>query len=78
MKVIIYGKGGCPNCVNAKNLCEQKGISVDYKTVGQDITKEQLEEKIGFPIRTVPQIFIYSDGFAEYVGGFAELKSRLQ
>lgn len=77
MKATIYGKDGCPNCVKAVNLCKSKGIEVDYKVVGFDITKEQLEESIGRPIRTVPQIFLTSDGFSEYVGGYKELVAKL-
>jgi len=77
MKATIYGKDGCTNCVKAVNLCKLKGIEVDYKVVGSDITKEQLEESIGRSIRTVPQIFLTSDGFSEYVGGYQELVAKL-
>lgn len=77
MRVQIYGKSGCPNCDKAKLLCKVKGIEFDYKVVGSDIQKEQLEEMVGFPIRSVPQIFISTDGLSEYVGGFAELEKKL-
>jgi len=76
-KVIIYGKPNCPFCERAKSLCQAQNRSYEYQTVGVDITKEQLEEKVGRPIRTVPQIFIMEDGFAEYVGGFQELARRI-
>jgi glutaredoxin len=78
LKVQIYGKPACPKCDMAKRLCESRGLEVDYKEVGADITKEQLEEKIGFSIRSVPQIFVTADGFSEYVGGFEQLVIKLK
>lgn len=77
MKALIYGKANCPNCQKAKSLCESKGIIYEYKVVGTDVTREQLEEHVGQPIRSVPQIFVMADGFAEYVGGYPELRDRL-
>lgn len=77
MEVVIYGKPGCGYCVKAKSLCEAKGITYQYKQVGSDISKELLEEMVGKPIKTVPQIFIHEDGFYTYVGGFTELKEKL-
>lgn len=78
MKVIIYSRPGCTFCMKAKSLCESKGLDVDYKVVGSDITKEELEEKVGKPCRTVPQIFITEGGgFFEYIGGYEQLAKRL-
>lgn len=78
MKVLIYGKPGCTFCIKAKNLCESSNVQYDYQTVGADITLEALQEKVGRPIRTVPQIFVMSEGFAEYVGGYIELSNRIK
>lgn len=77
MRIVVYGKTGCTFCEQALALAESKGIDKTYKVVGSDITKEQLEEMCGKPIRTVPQIFITEGGFYEYIGGFTELKERL-
>lgn len=78
MKVIIYGRPGCSYCERAKDLCEQKKVNYDYEIVGVDITKEALIEKIGKPVTSIPQIFIMSGGFAEYVeGGFEGLRKKL-
>lgn len=77
MRVTIYGKPGCSQCDQAKTLCSAKGIGYDYKVLGTDIQKEQLEEMVGHSIRSVPQIFITQDGFSEYVGGFKDLKERV-
>lgn len=78
MKVTIYGRPNCTFCVQAKQLAETNGMSVEYKTVGEDILKEDLEKMIGHSIRSVPQIFVTADGFSEYVGGYQEFKSRLE
>lgn len=77
MSVIIYGKDGCTNCNKAKMLCNIKSIDYKYLTVGRDITVEQLQEQVGTNVTTLPQIFIMSDGFAEYVGGYEEFKSKV-
>lgn len=78
MKVIIYGTPQCGFCTKAKELCETYGAQYEYSTVGYDITHEELQEKVGRPIRTVPQIFVMSEGFAEYVGGYTELAKRFR
>lgn len=77
MSVIIYGKPGCTNCDKAKMLCNIKSIDYQYYTVGQDVTVEQLQEKVGTNVSTLPQIFVMSDGFAEYVGGYNEFRTRM-
>lgn len=77
MSVIIYGKPGCTNCDKAKMLCNIKSIEFQYYNVGQDVTVEQLQERVGMPVHTLPQIFVMSDGFAEYVGGYDEFRNRM-
>ena len=77
MKVSIYGRPNCPNCDLAKRLCDRKGVAYDYKVVGEDVTKEQLEEMVGAPVASVPQIFITNDGFTEYVGNFQQLMKKI-
>lgn len=77
MNVIIYGKPDCKDCNKTKMLCEIKSIKYEYFTVGKDISMEQLQERVGKPFHTVPQIFVMADGFAEYVGGYNELREKL-
>ena len=77
MKFIIYGKPACPFCTKAKELCEQKGAQYAYEDVGSKEDVARLQEKIGRPVSTVPQIFMMSEGFAEYIGGYDELLKRL-
>lgn len=77
MKIIIYGTPTCSFCAEAKRLCEDKGANYTYESINSREEMEALQEKIGRPVRTVPQIFMMSEGFAEYIGGYDELKARL-
>lgn len=68
-KVTIYGRMSCGFCAMARQLCDQKGFDhefVDMPALG--MSKEDVAEKIGHPVRTVPQILVGK----EYVGGFDE------
>lgn len=77
MKALIYGRPNCSYCEKAKALCKLKGIAYDYKIVGDDIQREQLEEMVGGTVSSVPQIFLISEGFSEYVGGYTALEGKL-
>jgi glutaredoxin len=73
MKAVIWSKYQCPYCDQAKALMKQKGIVFEEKKIGDGYTKEDLLEAIP-TARTVPQIFLDD----ELVGGFQELKKRLE
>ena len=73
MKAILWSKYNCPYCDQAKALLKQKGIPFEEKKIGDGYTKEELLEAIP-TARTVPQIFLGE----ELVGGFQELKKRLE
>jgi glutaredoxin len=72
-KAIVWSKNHCPFCDQAKALLTQKGIVFEEKKVGEGYSREDLLEAVP-AARTVPQIFLDE----EYVGGFTELKQRLQ
>jgi glutaredoxin len=72
MTAIVWSKYNCPYCDQAKALLKMKGIQFEEKKIGDGYTREELLEAVP-TARTVPQIFI--DG--ELVGGFTELKARL-
>jgi len=72
-KAIVWSKNHCPFCDQAKALLTQKGIVFEEKTIGEGYSREDLLEAVP-AARTVPQIFLDE----EYVGGFTELKQRLQ
>ena len=72
-KAIVWSKNHCPFCDQAKALLTQRGIEYTEKKIGEGFTREDLLEAVP-AARTVPQIFLDE----EYVGGFTELKQRLQ
>lgn len=61
----IYGKPACPQCVQAKKMCEQKKIEYTYLELDVDYTVEELREMCPAHISSLPQIF---DG-DKYIGG---------
>ena len=77
MEVIIYGKAGCTNCDKTKMLCQIQSIPFQYHTVGDDISIDALQDKVGQTVRSLPQIFIHNAQGAAYVGGYEDLRSHL-
>jgi glutaredoxin len=73
MRAIVWSKYNCPYCDQAKALLKQKGIAFEEKKIGDGYTREELLEAVP-SARTVPQIFLDE----ELVGGFTELKKRLE
>ena len=73
MKAIVWSKNQCGFCVQAKNLLKSKGIEFEERNIQEGTwTKEQLLEAVP-NAKTMPQIFLDD----EYVGGFSELRQRL-
>jgi len=73
MKAIIYSTPVCGYCQMAKTLMKKHNIEYEEFTVGKDITKEELVEKLGKEVRSVPQILVDNN----YVGGYTELSKLL-
>lgn len=73
MKAVVWSKYHCPFCDQAKALLKLKGIEYEERKIGDGYSKEDLLTAVP-TARTVPQIFLGE----EYVGGFTELKQRLQ
>jgi len=69
----IFGKPACPQCDEAKMICENRGLKYTYKQIEQDFSREELFEQ--FPeARTFPQI--KAQGVV--VGGLTEFKTYLE
>ena len=72
MQTVIFGRSGCPYCVRAKDLAEKLSNERDdfqYQYVdirAEGITKEDLQQKAGKPVETVPQIFVDQ----QHIGGY--------
>ena len=72
MKALVWSKYKCPFCDKAKQLLDSKGIAYEESKLGDGYTKEELLEAVP-TARSVPQIFLDE----EYIGGFNELRKKL-
>ncbi len=78
MHVIIYGKDGCMECDKSKLLCRMQSLAFTCHTVGEDISVEELQARVGTPVRSLPQIFIQREDAITYVGDYVALRRQLQ
>ena len=74
MRVLIYGRDTCKFCNKAKKLAffcseniENFKFEVDYNN-GNGWQAADLSEKLGFEVKSVPQIFADD----RYIGGYTE------
>ena len=72
MNIRVYSKKNCAGCDQAKALLESKGLGYEVVDVMLSKDAQALFREKGF--RSVPQVVV--DG--EFIGGFEELKERLQ
>jgi len=73
MKAIVWSKSGCPYCVKAVALLNQKGYFIEERKLEFGWNREQLLESVP-NAKTVPQIFL--DG--EYIGGHDDLVKHFE
>ena len=73
MKVTIYSKSGCPNCVTAKNLLQS--LNIEYKEIDVEVGDRLANFVANYPdARQMPQIWIGD----QRVGGLAGLQAALK
>ena len=66
----IFGRQACGYCHRAKDLLERKQYDFSWVDIEKErITKADLEETVGKPVLTVPQIFHGET----HIGGYTEL-----
>lgn len=70
----IYGTATCSFCLRAKKLCERMGLEYEYKDIGYEKYKSELDGLLTEGYKTVPQIFRYGN----HLGGYNELVSELE
>lgn len=74
LMIEIYGQTNCAGCRDAKNYLHSKKLGyTEYNIQTTPERKAELFERAP-AVRSVPQIFING----EHIGGFAELKEKLQ
>jgi glutaredoxin 3 len=73
MKIIIYSKDNCPNCLTAKQILTSKNL--EYIDVDVELGSRWQNMLREYPdARQMPQIFIND----QRVGGLAGLQAALQ
>ena len=73
MKVVIYTKNGCPNCVSAKMVLQIQDMAFEERSIERAEHREEFFSK--FPdVRGMPQIFIND----QRVGGLLGLQEALK
>jgi len=72
MNIVIYTKSGCPACVTAKRLLDDKGIG--YESYDIEQCPEVMRQLAAIGQRQMPQIFIEG----QRVGGLAGLQAALK
>jgi glutaredoxin-like protein len=71
LEVVVFTREGCPFCVKAKGLLQDRGIPYEELVLNRDYTGRALRAVSG--VDMVPQVFI--DG--EHVGGSDKLEAWL-
>lgn len=71
MNITIYTKNGCPNCVSAKQLLKNKGLT--YNEFNVEYNPALLDD-LPPGVRQMPQIFYKG----ERIGGLAGLQAWLK
>ena len=66
--ITIYSTPNCAMCNTLKQVYNAHEVEYEEQQIGFDITKEQLEQMAGQPIRSAPVVF----RGGSYIGGFAE------
>ncbi len=70
--ITMFSKVGCPYCIRAKKMLEDKGLAFEEITLGKTVTSRSLKAVAG--ATTTPQVFI--DG--KLIGGSEDLAAYLQ
>ncbi|WP_100640109.1 GrxA family glutaredoxin [Marinobacter salexigens] len=74
-QVTIYGRESCGFCVRARSLCESRNMPyVWVDMIEQNMTKEDVADKIGRAVHTVPQILVGT----RYIGGYDDFSAYVR
>ena len=76
-KFLLYVKESCPFCQRAKDLLQKSEINFKYINF-EDNLKIVDQLKDAFNWSTVPMVFSKKENVYEFVGGFSDLRERLE
>ena len=78
VKFIIYGKKDCQNCIAAKSILDAKGLSYNYFSIPEDLSREKLAEIFVDSYNVIPRSFPQIETGDVYVGGLQQLVEFLK
>jgi glutaredoxin 3 len=73
MKIVVYTKANCPNCVSAKQLLQSKGLEYIEVDIEKIPATMELLQRHHPEVRQMPQIFLND----VRIGGLAGLQAYL-
>jgi glutaredoxin len=56
MDITVFGTPICPNCKNVTSFLDSAGVRYQYKTIGEDVEKADVDALVGRAVRSVPVI----------------------
>jgi phosphoadenosine phosphosulfate reductase len=71
--ITVFTKPTCKYCLASKDVLREREWAFDEVSVPTDVSIQALQQIVGQPVKTVPQIFM--DG--KYVGGYTEFVAHL-
>ncbi len=80
MFIEIFGRLSCPYCTRAISLAEKMTEQLEdcqfefIDMIANNISKEDLEPRVGKRVATVPQIFMDN----KHIGGFTEFNAYVK
>ncbi|KAG7380722.1 3'-phosphoadenylsulfate reductase [Phytophthora pseudosyringae] len=71
--ITVFTKSTCKFCLAAKDVMREREWEFDEASVPSEVSIQSLQQIVGRPVKTVPQIFL--DG--KYIGGYTEFIAHL-
>ncbi|OWZ19929.1 Phosphoadenosine phosphosulfate reductase [Phytophthora megakarya] len=71
--ITVFTKPTCKYCLAAKDVMREREWAFDEVSVPTEVSIQSLQQIVGQPVKTVPQIFL--DG--KYIGGYTEFVTHL-
>ena len=58
MNITVFGTPVCPNCKTVTSYLQNNDITYNYKTIGKDVEKIEVDKLTGRNVRSVPVILV--------------------
>ncbi|CAI5730368.1 unnamed protein product [Hyaloperonospora brassicae] len=71
--ITVFTTPTCKFCLAAKKIMREREWKFDEVSIPSEVSVQSLQQIVGIPVKTVPQIFV--DGI--YIGGYTELVAHL-